>query len=178
MKINQKVRLALRSILLKAGAVETDKATLLYDAENLEVGTEVFVENAEGEIVPAEDGEYVAGDTTYVVSEGKVSEIRKDEETEIVETDEENPEAEPADSEPETEHAPSIEERVAALEQAVGDIRDGIEQLTNAIAAVAERLAAIEEKVRGLDEPAAEPAEEGEETEQKFTSRMQYLRRK
>lgn len=177
MKINSKIRLALRSLILKAGAVETDKGQLLYDAEELVVGTEVFVENAEGEIVPAEDGDYVAGETTYVVSEGRVSEIRKEEETEIVETEDE-PEAEPADEPDTVEDERSIEDRVDALESAIAEIRDGIETLTNAIAALVDRLDAVEEKLKGLDEPAAESAEEGEETEEKFVSKMSYLRRK
>lgn len=180
MKINSKIRIALRNLILKAGSVETEKATLLYDAEELEVGTEVFVENAEGEIVPAEDGEYVAGNTTYVVSEGRIAEIKKEEEQqeEVIETEEE-PEADPAD-EPEKNEGeqPTMEERVAALEGAVGEIRDGIETLLNAVAALAERLDNVEAKIRGLEEPAADPAEEGEDKEEEFTSKMAYLRRK
>lgn len=184
MKLNSKIRLALRSLLLKAGAVETDKNTLLYDADELVVGTEVFVENAEGEIVPAEDGEYVAGDTTYVVAEGRISEIRKEEpeaEPEQEAEMEQEPEAEPADA-PEgdapAEEALSIEDRVAALEGAIAEIRDGIETITNAVAAIVERLESVEDKIRGLEEPAADPAEEGEETEERFTSKMAYLRKK
>lgn len=182
MKISAKVKIALRSLLLKAGAVETEKGTLLYDAEEIEVGTEVYVENAEGEIVPAEDGEYVAGDTTYVVAEGKVTEVRKEETKEEenveVESVEQEPEADSADEqdEPESEDA-SVEDRVKILEQALGEMREGIESLTNAIAALVSRIEEIENKMKGLEEPAAEPAEEGEEKEEKFTSKMSYLRK-
>lgn len=180
MKINSKIRIALRNLILKAGSVETEKATLLYDADELEVGTEVFVENAEGEIVPAEDGEYVAGNVTYVVNEGRIAEIRKQEEQqeEVIETEEE-PEADSADEpEQEQDNQPTVEERLNALEGSIAEIRDGIETLLNAVAALADRLEAVEGKVRGLEEPAADPAEEGEETEETFTSKMAYLRRK
>lgn len=180
-KISTKVKLMLRSILLKAGSIETDKATLLYDGEELNVGDEVFVENAEGEVVPAEDGEYKVEGKTYVIAEGKVAEIRE-EETET-ETTEETIEAEdetpaPADEPEEQPEEESDEDRIAKLEVAVGEIREGIEQMLNAIAALAKRLEDVEAKISGLEEPAAEPAEEGEETEEKFTSKLGYLRKK
>lgn len=176
MKINTKVKLALRSLLLKCGAVETDRGELLYEGENLEIGTEVFVQNEEGEMIPA-DGEYVAGDTTYVVEDGRIAEIRKDEpEAEENIEAEAEPEADAAD-EPEVEETRTDADRIAVIEGAIAEIRDGIEALTNAIAAVVARLEAVEEKVSGLEEPAAEPAEEGEETNETFTSKMSYLKR-
>ena len=274
MKLSTKIKLALRSIVMNAGSVETDKAVLQYEGDELEVGKEVFVE-VDGEVVPAEDGEYVAEGKTIVVADGKITEIREDESTEeevevsaakqkfekiksfyeetyeektqkiysaisallghndfwvreaaddfaIVEIwdeaedtykdyrfditwDEEGnavasnqvevketfvpaddkpqideqfeEEPEPAD-EPEnkTEETKTTDEKVADLAEAVGDIRDGIEQLTNAIAAVASRLEKVESKLASLEEPAADPAEEGEETEVK-ASRLSYLRK-
>ena len=280
MKISTKVKLALRSLIMKCGAVETDKAVLNYDGDELEVGKEVFTETESGEMVPAEDGEYVAGEKTYVVADGKVTEIREkeketveeevevsaskqkfnalkaayedsyeDKERKIIEAirslgftdswlieagddfavveiwneesgdykhtrfdiswNEEgeavasNPvevvsefvpvedankdeniaqeqfaeEPEPADNpEDKVEETKSTEEKVDDLAEAMGDIREGIEQLTNAIAAIAKRLDAVEAKISGLEEPAAEPAEEGEETEVK-ASRLSYLRK-
>lgn len=278
MKLSTKIKLVLRSLVMNAGAIETDKAVLQYEGDELTVGKEVFIE-VDGEVVPAEDGEYVAEGKTIVVAEGKVSEIREDEEpaaeetvvevsaskqrfnalkavyeasyeekiekiaeairalgmdawvveaadtyavaevwddakgdykhirfdvswgedgmatvsnpeevkSEFVPVDEteEKPaepqefaeEPEPAD-EPETvvEGTKTTEEKVADLEEAIGDIRGGIEQITNAIAAVAKRLEVVEEKMNSLEEPAAEPAEEGEETEVK-ASRLSYLRK-
>ena len=279
MKLSTKIKLALRSLVLNAGSLETDKAVLQYEGDELEVGKEVFIE-VEGEIVPAEDGEYVAGEKTYVVADGKVTEIKEEEKETIEETVEvtaskqkfnaikavyedsyedkerkiieairglgfndswlveagddfavveiwndeagdykhtrfeiswnEDGEAiasnpvevksefvpveetpaetpvepqefeetpEPAD-EPETvtEEPKTTEQKVDELAEAVGDIREGIEQLTNAIAKVAQRLEEVEKKLSGLEEPAAEPAEEGEETEVK-ASRLSYLKR-
>ena len=85
MKLSTKIKLALRSLVLNAGSLETDKAVLQYEGDELEVGKEVFIE-VEGEIVPAEDGEYVAGEKTYVVADGKVTEIKEEEKETIEET--------------------------------------------------------------------------------------------
>lgn len=78
-KINKEIkmskinRLKLAKLLLKFAEVETDKGLLTYEGE-LEVGNEVFIEK-DGELIPAEDGEYVAGDKTITVKDGKIVEI-------------------------------------------------------------------------------------------------------
>ena len=69
-KIN---RLKLARMLMKFAEVETDKGILTYEGE-LVVGNEVFIEK-DGELIPAEDGEYVAEDKTLVVKDGKIAEI-------------------------------------------------------------------------------------------------------
>lgn len=69
-KIN---RLKLVKLLLKFAEVETDKGLLTYEGE-LVVGNEVFIEK-DGELIPAEDGEYVAEDKTIIVKDGKIAEI-------------------------------------------------------------------------------------------------------
>lgn len=274
MKISAKIKLMLRSLLISAGSLSSDKGEIMFDGEELEVGKEVF-QTVDGEVVPAENGEYVVNDITYVIEDGKVTEIRKpEEETETVEisaakqkfnaikaafedsyedkehkiveavrafgfndfwlveagddfaivenwneesadykhirfdvswneegeatvsnptevksefvpVEEEKPaepqefeeEPKPADEpEEKVKETKTTEEKVADLAEAVGDIREGIEQLTNAIAAVVKRLEDVEGKIAGLEAPAAEPAEEGEETEVK-ASRLSYLRK-
>lgn len=76
-------KLFFRSLLTKYGSVETDKGVLYYDGEGeLVVGMEVYVENNSNpdEITydVAPDGEYVSNDTTFVVKDGKVDEIRNE----------------------------------------------------------------------------------------------------
>ena len=83
-----------KAALLKAFAefatITTDKGILGWDGdEDLKVGDAVFIEDAEGNKTPAEDGEYTTDDNkVIVVAEGKVAEIKDAE----VET--EDPEAE------------------------------------------------------------------------------------
>ena len=197
MKIASKVKIFLRKVLMTCGSVETDKGALLYDGE-LEVGVEVFQENAEGEIVPAANGEYVTEEKVIVVEDGKVTEIRDKEDAQEPEEEaqEETPadpdtpanpdptpdpdqpvegEAEPAD-ETEQEEQETDEERIARLEASLAEIREGIDQLINAIAGVAQRVDALEAKLKEVEAPGADPAEEGEETEQKM-SRIAILKR-
>lgn len=77
-----------KAALLKALAefanVTTDKGILAWDGdEDLKVGDQVFIEDAEGNRTPAEDGDYKTEDgKTIVVAEGKVAEIR-DPETDV-----------------------------------------------------------------------------------------------
>ena len=70
---NKKFMLKLARMVMKFAEVETDKGLLTYEGE-LEVGNEVFIEK-DGELIPAEDGEYVAGDKTITVKDGKITEI-------------------------------------------------------------------------------------------------------
>ena len=70
---NKKCMLKLARMVMKFAEVETDKGLLTYEGE-LVVGNEVFIEK-DGELIPAEDGEYVAEDKTIVVKDGKIAEI-------------------------------------------------------------------------------------------------------
>lgn len=89
MKKIQSVKQLLVRLLAEFGNVSTDRGVLAWDGdEDLKEGDLVYVEDAEGNRTPAEDGEYVTADAkTIVVAEGKVAEIR-------------DPEAEVAPEEP------------------------------------------------------------------------------
>ena len=142
--------------------IATDKALLEWDGEgDLEVGMAVHGVDEEGNSFNLEDGEYKADDgTVYVVSEGKVTEIREPDGQSESETtgDDVQPEAETAE-ETQQETAESAEEEPQAEEE---DPRD--EQIRNLEAEIArlerengelrERIAELEDK------PAAEPATE------------------
>ena len=71
--------LKLAKMILNFEQTETDKGALIHEGE-LAVGVEVFKEDENGELVAAEDGEYIADDKVIVVAEGKVAEIRELEE--------------------------------------------------------------------------------------------------
>ena len=87
----QKLKAELSALIggeVKCAAVKTDKAILVHDAEELEVGIDVFVEDEEGNRTPAPDGEYVTEERTkIVVADGKVKEITEIEEGGEAETE-------------------------------------------------------------------------------------------
>lgn len=188
MKITNRLKLALKSILsLKFGEVATDKATLIFDGEEIAEGVEVFVKDENDEVVAASDGEYTTEDgRTITVAEGKVTAI-KEKETEENEENKENEaepeqmenEIEPADApNPEEIEQPEDEERIAALEGTVAELKSALEQILNGVAALEGRIEEVEGKVAKVEsEPSAEPIEENPVEEHKM-SRLAYLRKK
>lgn len=192
MKVSTKLKIFLKSLLsLQYGEVATDKGNLKWNGEeDLKAGDEVFVENEEGEIEAAPDGEYITEDgKTIVVAEGKVAEI-KDAEAEVapesegdqvesgIEAEEEPaPAEEPADEEEVSDEA-TIEERVARMESNMESILKGLENIVNAIAELEGRINDVEAKLASVEAPAAEPVEDEtiEQSEQK-RSILSYLRK-
>ena len=144
-----KLKEKIKALLMQYAAVSTDKGNLIYNTDMLEVGSEVFVEDENGENVPAADGEYILEDgRTVVVAEGKVTEIKEKEEAPA---EPETPAAEQmADETTETPAEPEMpaeDEKVTALEERVAALET---QLADVIA----KLAEIQTT------PAASPAEE------------------
>lgn len=141
-----KLKEKIKALLMQYAAVSTDKGSLIYNTDMLEVGSEVFVEDENGENVPAADGEYILEDgRTVVVAEGKVTEIKEKEEAPAEpETPAEEQMVDEAPAEPEM---PAEDEKVTALEERVAALES---QLAEVIA----KLAEIQTT------PAASPAEE------------------
>lgn len=153
------IKTKLAKLLLQFATVKTDKAVLEYDAEELVVGTDVFVTDENGERKPAEDGNYVTEDEkTIVVADGKVTEILEKEEE--VEPEEETPAEEPAE-EP-TEEVTAEEETPAEevaeepteepadetpAEEPTEEPKDEVNERLTALEAKVEELIAIVEKL-------------------------------
>ena len=80
--INKGYRLALAKMLKLYKEISTTEAVLVAEADEIEVGTEVYVESEEG-MVPAPDGEYndTVENKIYVVAGGTITEIREKEST-------------------------------------------------------------------------------------------------
>lgn len=153
-----KAKLAKAMLKEAFAATKTDKAILVHETEELNVGTEVFVEDEEGNRTPAEDGIYTLEDGKQIkVTEGKVEEILEaEEETEAEETEveaaEETPEETPAE-----EYATKAE--VEALATAVADltavVNDLIAKVDGTNEAFSARLSKVEQMPAGKT-----PAEE------------------
>lgn len=131
----------LSKMLVKLSETKTDKGVLIADDE-LVVGVEVFIDT-EGELTPAEDGEYLTEDSKIVVKDGKVEDIQmiegvKEEvkNEEIVEDVLEDPVVPKED-----EKDAKIKELETLLEEKEKLVKE------------------LEEKVKELEDKLAEPAE-------------------
>lgn len=110
--------------LMQFGKLETEQGVLIYEGDILAEGTEVFIEDETGNIIPAPDGQY--GD--YSVVDGKIAGGEPEEEPETtepetIEEEEEEPAEEPAE-EPE-----DLTPRIEALEAAVAEHRQMLSEL-------------------------------------------------
>ena len=145
-----KLKEKIKALLMQYAAVSTDKGNLIYNTDMLEVGSEVFVEDENGENVPAADGEYMLEDgRTVVVAEGKVTEIKEKEEAPA------EPETKPAEEQmvDETTETPA-EPAAAAEDEKVAALEERVATLEAQLADVIAKLAEIQTT------PAASPAEE------------------
>ena len=128
--------LKLARLVMRFAEVKTDKGSLIYDGE-LAVDIEVMVEDEEGNVVAAPDGEYNLEDgRVVVVKDGKVAEIK------------EAPVTEETIEEVLAEETPAKDEKDLRIEELEGLLKD--------------RDAIIEElnaKIKDLESKLNEPAE-------------------
>lgn len=127
-------RIKLARAIMKFASVVTDKGELIYEGDVLVEGTDVFVEDENGEIVAAADGEYIAEDRRIVVKDGEVELIVEKEPAMQVETLDEK------------------DEKIAALEAEVKQKSDKIDELNNVIAEKDEYIAELESKLNTKEE--------------------------
>ena len=153
-----KAKLAKAMLKESFAATKTDKAILVHETEELNVGTEVFVEDEEGNRTPAEDGIYTLEDGKRVkVAEGKVEEILEaEEEAEAEETEveaaEETPEETPAEEYATKAEFEALATAVADLTAVVNDLIAKVDGTNEAFSA---RLSKVETAPAGKT-----PAEE------------------
>ena len=78
-----------QKVAMMATAVLESGQEIMTEADTFEPGVEVFVQNDENERIPLPDGDYILDNgSTFVVAEGKLSEIRDAEVEEDVEVEE------------------------------------------------------------------------------------------
>ena len=134
---------ALMSGKVEFATIKTDKAVLIYDAEELTPGANVFVEDEEGNRTPAPDGEYITEESKkIVVADGKVSEI-----VEIEETVEETKTEETAMSYVTKEEFTAMMSEIREMFETMQRFADKSEAKS---AAMDERLAKVEKMSAGM----------------------------
>ena len=186
------LKVMLKALLdLKMSEVITDKATLIYDADILEEGVEVFVQDPENadKVIPAEDGEYTIEEEKkiVVVKDGKVAEVKEmeqaEETTETTETTDttEVVEAEEIVNTPAED--PIAEEVTEETEddKRLIEILNTVTELTNRLSALEGKLTEMEERLSKVEgAPAAEPIEDENKPaeEEVKASRLSYLKKR
>ena len=116
--------------LMKLGKVETDNGVLIYEGDVLTEGTEVFIEDENGNIVPAPDGQY--GD--YKVVDGKIAPAEVVEPGAKPESEEVMQEEVIVEPEPEVKESDDdkYEERISALESKIAELEGKVAELISA----------------------------------------------
>lgn len=182
------LKVMLKALLdLKMSEVITDKATLIYDADTLEVGVEVFVQDPENadKVIPAEDGEYTIEEEKkiVVVKDGKVAEVKEIAAEETTDTTD-TTEVIEAEAVVETPAEDPIAEEVTEEtedDKRLSEILDTITDLSNRLAALEGKLTEMEERLSKVEgQPAAEPIEDENKPaeEEVKASRLSYLKKK
>ena len=165
----EKLKAALKNLLIEFRSVNTDKAVLVWDGEeDLQEGFVVYVVDEEGNRNIPEDGEYVDEEKiTYVVENGIIKEIvpAQDEEPEEqpeapaeepVEETPEEPAEEPVEEQPEEEPVEEepVEEPVEEpAEEPVEETPvEEVEEVVEEANELADQVQALEERVNALVE--------------------------
>lgn len=134
----------LAKMLIQFKEYITEQGKIVVSGELVE-GTEVAIENENGELVPVSDGEYKLDDVIVVVVDGKVTEIKQEVEPE---------------PEPEPKQEPEPDEKDLKIEELEGLLKDRdavIEELT----------AKIKELEDKLNQPVEEPIKMGKTVNEK-----------
>ena len=152
------IKLFFKTLLTKFGKVETDQGTLVFDGEQIEIGTKVQFEDADSEEMIAykdvPDGDYKAGETTFTVKDSIVTAIDKPEEAaeEPVETNMEGETPEPV------EEAADMITEVADENKAPFDAEEAYKAVMITVADLAGRVDALQSSVEALlAQPGAAP---------------------
>ena len=151
--------LRLAKMIMKLAEIETDKGVLIYEGELVE-GVEVFIEK-EGELVPADDGEYIVEDKTIVVAEGKVKEIIEvekepevDETVEVIENEDVTVDEKPADNtindEEKDLRIKELEDLVAEKDAKIAELEAEIEEMKGKLQMSADK--SPKEKMKEIEE--------------------------
>ena len=148
----------LAKMILSLSEIKTNKGELISETV-IEVGSEVFIEDANDMLVPAPDGEYVTQDeVTIVVADGKVVEIREKETEEA-----------PAEEQP-AEEAPAEDDKDAEIAK----LQAQIDELNNIIVQKDELIGELRKKLEETDSKPAEEQLKSQKTETKSWFKARY----
>lgn len=169
--------LKLARMVMHLSEIKTNKGELISETV-IEVGSEVFIEDANDMLVAAPDGEYITQDeVTIVVADGKVVEIREKEQEEApveeqpTEEQPKQPVEEPLVEEP-VEEQPTEEPDEKDAE--IAKLQAQIEELNNIIVQKDELIGELRKKLEETDTKPAEEQLKSQKTEHKTWFKARY----
>ena len=141
-------------MLAKFETHTTVEGLVITTEDGLNIDSEVFVENEDGELTPIADGEYTVENEVIVVVGGKIVEIKQ---TEINEEPTEEPETitEEMQSEETEQTEQTLEEETTTEET-----NTEVEELKAKIAELEAEKSELEAKIADLEAKLSEPIEE------------------
>ena len=165
--------LKLARMVMHLSEIKTNKGELISETV-IEVGSEVFIEDANDMLVPAPDGEYVTQDeVTIVVADGKVAEIREKEveeapvEEQPMDEQPKQPVEEPLAEEPveeqPTEEAPTEDDK----DKRIAELEAQIDELNQVIVEKDEEIGKLKAELEKSDSKPAEEQLKSQKTETK-----------
>ena len=163
-------------MVMNLSEVKTNKGELISETV-IEVGSEVFIEDANDMLVAAPDGEYVTQDeVTLVVADGKVVEIREKEVKEQPtgeQPTEEQPVEEPLAEQPVEEQPVEVAEP-DEKDQRIAELEAQIDELNNIIVQKDELIGELRKKLEETDSKPAEEQLKSQKTEHKTWFKARY----
>ena len=145
--------LKLARIMLRFSTTMVGEKEWIHDG-NLEIGTEVYIEDEKGELIPVADGEYETENMKIVVKDGKVEEL-----TEITPEPEPEPEPQPMAAEPEPEPTPEPEPQPDEKDAKIAELTTKIAELEAKITVLTEELDNKNDLIEELQEKLVKPLE-------------------
>ena len=151
--------LKLARLVLKFATTMVGEVEWVHEGE-LIVGTEVYTEDENGELIPVADGEYETETMKIVVKDGKIEEM-----TEITPEPEPQPEPEPEPqpmaAEPEPEPTPEPQEpQPDEKDMKITELTNKIAELETKIAVLVEEIDNENDLIEELQEKLVKPVEQ------------------
>ena len=168
--------LKLARMVMNLSEIKTNKGELISETV-IEVGSEVFIEDANDMLVPAPDGEYVTQDeVTIVVADGKVVEIREKETEEqpVEEPLAEQPVEEPLAEQPVEEQPTEDPVQPDDKDKRIAELEAQIEELNQVIVEKDELIGELRKKLEETDSKPAEEQLKSQKTEHKTWFKARY----
>lgn len=151
--VKKQYRLALARLLKLYKEVETDKAVLVAEADDMEIGVEVFITTEDGDVIPAPDGEYKTDNIVYTVVGGTITAVA------AIEPSLEMEEERPVEVEKDAKIA-ELEAIIAGKDVRIAELEATIVERDNQIVELTEKNTELEATITELEGKVPESAEE------------------